>query len=197
MIYDPVTDQYTDPATGETIDRDETLALLDQALEAGGERVRGLAGEVANGEIGPEAWHERMREEILLLMLIALLLGRGGRGSADEEDYATVGRLTAAQYRWLKDFAGDVGNLSEAEIARRAAMYINSSREAYERGHGRAALAGGYTEERWVTDPAKEHCGDCIALASRGWVEIGSIPNSPGDGGTECRQNCGCHKEYR
>jgi len=73
------------------------------------------------------------------------------------------------QYRWLDDFARLVadGALSEGQIRSRAAMYVNSAREAFERGLARA----------WG-------------------IPENELPAHPGDGSTICLTNCACNWQH-
>ena len=115
------------------------------------------------------------------------------------EDWGSIGGMLKEQYGWLKGFYQEVlaGDLSEAAIAMRARMYINSAREAYERALGRVAARAGMDEESWATGFVRtEHCEDCLGYEAEGWQEIGHFP-TPGDGSTICLTSCHCSKHYR
>jgi hypothetical protein len=165
-----------------------------------------LSEMVADQAISPGDWQSALRQEIKDNYLTQYFVGRGGREQMTPQDWGSVGGMIGEQYGYLEDFAAEVaaGDLSQGQIYNRARMYINSSREAYERGLQRTVEERGYTEHRWVLANA-EHCEDCISLAEEGWkpVEEPFISPStgeetlPGMGDTICLTSCQCHIEYR
>ena len=104
---------------------------------------------------------EQTKREIITLYLE----GKGGRDAMTAEDWGSCGGMLADQLRYAKPFAQQVadGLLSEAQIQARAAMYVNSAREAYHRGKARAL-----------------------------GVPLDRLPALPADGQTRCLTNCRC-----
>lgn len=84
-------DRYRDTATGRYVTRRQALEFVEQSLDAGKPVVDQFAQRVANGDISPKDWRNRMREEIKGEHIRQYLLGRGGLGSMTQEDW---GRLT-------------------------------------------------------------------------------------------------------
>jgi len=175
------------------------------------ERIAGLSpvGEWANsvytGEMPMDVWQQTMRQEIKTRYIQQYMAGRGGMGPMTQADWGSIGGQVADQYRYLDGFAREIaeGKLSEAQIAQRSEMYMNSSREAFERGQKRAAEAAGLKEVIWIKT-AKESCEDCIALANLGWqkaepwpFKVGGVNAICGSGATRCLTNCRCFLEYR
>jgi len=114
----------------------------------------------------------------------------------DEDNHAMLLLLVAsgdATEEQIQELKGDgVGSLLW-----RLGLYAVSAGAVYEFANGLFHDAEGYTEERWnLDDGIDDHCETCPELAARGWVEIGTLPE-PGDGHTECRNNCHCWKTYR
>jgi len=166
--------------------------FTNQALGGVGE----LAGSVASGQIRTNAWVEGMRQEIRRSYISQYLLGKGGVQNMTQADWGRLGGLLKNQYQYLNRFAGDLnaGTMSEAQIRQRAELYIQSSRQAYERGRvaslGMPALPAypgdgstqcvtncqchwehQETESEWLaywTLGAAEHCPDCVAR-SKDW----------------------------
>ena len=68
------------------------------------------------------------------------VLGIGGKDRLTQVDYGVMGGVIADQYRYLTQAMAqyETGEISQAEVARRTAMYINSTREAFERANARA-----------------------------------------------------------
>ena len=157
------------------------------------------------GDLPVDAWQAAMRQEIKTRYIQQYLAGRGGVGPMTQADYGSIGGMIADQYRYLDGFARDVaeGKLSEAQIARRSEMYLNSSREAFERAQRRAAEAAGLAEVLWIRTAA-ESCPDCIALSNLGWQKaepwpfrVGGVQAIPGSGATACLTGCRCFLEWR
>jgi len=198
------TNRYRDTVTGRFIPRTSVLGWVADSLSGSKNAVTALAemADPDNPILSPGDWRNAMREQIKGEYLRQYMLGRGGRDQMGPVDWGSIGGSLAEQYKWLDSFAADVeaGNLSEAQIRARAQMYIDSAREAYERGYQRAELATGVDEVRWRLDAAAENCPDCIAFDAMGWQKITDDPYNgcvPGSGCTVCLVACKCSLEYR
>jgi hypothetical protein len=200
--YDPVARRYRDSETGRFLSRARAHELLDQSRTTGQDEVTRLAGLLAGGQIDPSDWRIRMRQEIKAEVIRQYLLGRGGRSQMMPSDWGRVGGIISEQYRYLDRNEGSfyaqvlTDELSEGTIAHRSRMYINSTREAYERALITRLRGSPFDEERWFLGAA-ENCADCSDLAARGWVPKGSLGTMPGAGQTACLTNCHCHIRYR
>lgn len=152
----------------------------------------------STGALDPDAFRAQMREEIKDAYIDQYILGIGGRDQMTAADWGSVGGMIADQYRYLDGFIDEIraGTLTEEQIRARAGMYINSSREAFERATQRNAQELKLTEMAWTLGEA-EHCPDCLDLAAMGWVPMGTITQYPGGGQTQCLTNCQCHIAYR
>ena len=125
--------------------------------------------------MNPRDWHEMMREEIKKEYLRQYVLGRGGKGSMTQADWGSVGGMLIEQYHGTKKHKGldgfyaavKAGDLSEDQIRARAAMYVNSAREGFERGQARAF-----------------------------GIPLDKLPMIPGRGDTQCLTNCACSWEF-
>lgn len=194
--WDAGTARYRDAETGQFIARDRVLAAANESLDAAAVATETLAGMASQGILSPSDWRDMMREEIKQEYITQYLAGRGGRDQMTQADWGSVGGMVREQYRFLDGMAGEIPNLTEAQIAARSRMYTTSANEAFERAHRRAVSEAGMTEELWVIDPAAENCPDCVAFASEGWQPLDHFP-MPGAGDTVCLTNCQCHKTYR
>lgn len=132
-------------------------------------------------------------------------LGIGGKHGLTQVDYGVMGGVIADQYRYFDKMMAEyeAGNISQAEVARRIAMYVNSTREAFERANARARglplleryPGDGSTkcktnckcrieyhfkknrwEIYWVVNHGGESCGDCLDMEKE-WspliIEVG------------------------
>ncbi len=199
--FSPSTGRYVDRGTGRFLTNDRARSFLSDAIGVASNRSDTLA-EMVGGDpplISPPDWREAMRQEIKQAYIKSYLEGRGGREQMSQADWGSVGGMLREQYRFLDEFVDQLDGLSEAQIRARSQMYMESSREGYERANQRVQEALGMDEEIWVVGVA-DHCVDCVAFASLGWQKIEDDAYggaTPGSGGTACLTNCHCHKSFR
>ena len=194
--------RYQDSATGRILSNASVRDLINERQRISGAGSNNLAGMLAGGQLNTRDWEISMRQAIKTEYIQQYMLGKGGLSQMTQADWGSIGGMLADQYRYLGGFAQEVkaGQLSEAQVAARSKMYINSGREAYERAQRRTE--GEANEVAWMLTVA-EHCPDCIAFAQLGWQPIEPWPfvnngNAlPGSGNTQCLTNCQCHLEYR
>ncbi len=195
------TARYRDLATGRFVAQDTILDWCQQSIDASENVTDVLAQYVSDGTVSPGDWERLMRQEIKQQYITEYIAGRGGREQMTARDWGSIGGQLKHQYTFLKKFRDEVatGKLSEAQIRVRAGMYVNSARQAYERGRRRAVLEAGYTHVLWTLQPA-EHCEDCVALDAMGWQKIEDDPYDdcyPRSGCTICLSNCQCELLYK
>lgn len=184
-------------ADGTFFARAKVLSYVSQSIDASSSVTATLSHYVVGGQLNATDWRDIFRQELKEEHIRQYLLAIGGMEQMTPRKWSSIGGMLRDQYRHLDNLYDEVltGTLSEAEIRARMAMYIHSSREAFERASAIAAKTAKKTQERWVLGTG-EHCGGCLALADMGWQPIGSLP-FPGQGKTPCLTNCNCHKEYR
>lgn len=115
-------------------------AVIVASVSGSSAIVAGLGHEVATGAISLGQWETAMRLQIKNAYIQQYLSGIGGVEMMGFAEYGSIGGMLTEQYGHLNNFAEQIaaGKLSEAEIIRRSEMYMNSSREAYERANARA-----------------------------------------------------------
>lgn len=108
-------------------------------------------------------WERLMRAELKLSYIQQWLLGRGGVGEMDSNDWLEIVDLLNIQYGYLREFVTELvsESVTPGQLRNRSRMYFSSSRQAFEKGKGRAL----------------------------GWPRL---PAYPGDGSTLCVTNCRC-----
>lgn len=201
--WDRSTARYRDVETGRFVSRSTIHNYVTQSISSattasavteGGVISAGTsvyANLAAAGLVTPEQFVDLMRGEIKREYIRQYLLGAGGRDQMTQADWGRIGGMLKEQYGYLNGFADALaaGQLSEAQIAARAAMYVNSAREAFNRADWRSHLKAGYDEVRWVTNPMVENCPDCLELEALGWQRVEGDPYDgcyPGSGCTVC-----------
>ena len=177
----------------------QIVAARDTWIDVAKQRTDSLASQYSRGQISIEQWREGMRQEIRINHINEYMLGHGGRNSMTPADWGRVGQRVQVQYRYLDGFVNDIvaGNLTDAQIAARARMYVEASSAAFEQGNvlarGAPALPAypgdGSTQClsnckchwriqetprewrcTWVISPV-ENCDDCLERA-RTWAPL-------------------------
>jgi len=180
-----------------------TVRRLSRKMEqAGFVEVASLASRVHGGSISVPTWDAAMREQIKREYLRQYMLGRGGRSAMSFADWGRCGQMLRTQYRtYLSRFGADIaaGKLSEAQIAARAQMYVESAKQAYERGRLEANRVAGYDLCHWQPEYGVENCPDCLAFDAMGWIPVEGAYDGcvPASGCTQCHTRCYCTIEYR
>ena len=170
----------------------EVWDYSNKSIDFTSDEAAALARRLQAETLTIEAWEKEMRRLILNETMRQYMLGIGGRDQMTDEDYGSVGGMVSEQYKYLRQFAQKIseGKFSSAQIANYSRMYINSTREAFERagqrtrglpdmpeypGSGTSCLGltncgcnweyhfrNGHWECYWTMNPAKENCELCI-----------------------------------
>jgi hypothetical protein len=164
--------------------------------------MRALGESMARGEIDVAEFQSRFASELKNLHVSAAMAGQGGPANMTSADYLRVGRGLKSQYRYLNNFARQIGNgeLNRQQIRMRSEMYIRSSNGAYEGGRRDSAIAAGYRYEKNVLGKNENHCHTgpiregCIEVTARGWQMIGMMP-LPGQ--RRCLSMCFCSLKFK
>ncbi len=198
---------YRDTRTGRTLEQAAIRNVVNGIVDRTDAGVTDtLADMLADRRLSVNDWHAAMGRAIKNAYVQQAELAAGGRAQMTAVEWGVVGGTVREQYGHLRDFAQEIaqGKLSEAQIRRRARMYVNSSREAYWNIRDRKERERGMTQERWVTMGDDTVCDPCIDAGAMDWQEMGTFAQ-PGSGrvlrspATYCRglTNCRCEKEYR
>ncbi len=142
-------------------DRD-VRRLLNQYLDAQKAAVDNLSAQVESGDLDLYDWVQKMRLELRQTYWTAYVLGKGGMGQMYEADTLVLSTLLREQYRYLNDFASSFGegDLSMAQVAARARLYIASARRAFERAR---VAARGMPELPQYPGDGNTRCGvNCL-----------------------------------
>lgn len=161
--YDTRSHRYRDSDSGRWLSQTGVKGLVQQSINAAADNVTGIAQLAGSKQLSPADFNRLMWEEIKYSHIRQYALGRGGLPQMTQVDWGSIGGMLADQKRYLDRFSAQIGNLSEAEIAARARMYIASSREAYERGKVRAY-----------------------------GIAVNDLPVYPAQGSSKCLTNCRC-----
>jgi hypothetical protein len=186
-------------------ERPDKKKLSEQSVEACRRALDALGQQLLEGEISISDFEASFKSEMKAEYIRQYLFGIGGLANMTAEDWATVAKDLEAQYKYADDYIDELEDAANEDddglaliaLLWRLGLYAVSAGAVYELANELFHEAEGYTEERWnLDDGIDDHCQTCPEYASRGWVPIGEFPE-PGDGHTECKNNCHCWKTYR
>lgn len=193
--------RYRDADSGRFLAEAKVRALRQDLIDRATAEVDALAAQLADGTITTAEWTTSMRETVKRLTIDQYLLGRGGRNAMTQADWGRIGYRLREQYGYLQRFAEliDQGQLSDAQIAARAKLYVGATWSTFDRAKAAAwqivlpAHPGdggtrcrsacrchwdirrddeaGVIKASWVLDSAAEHCEDCRRRA-REWAPL-------------------------
>lgn len=197
--WDNDTGKFVDD-NGIPLSNSEIIAMLERSIASSMERIQEIALS------GGRGLYERMQQIIKDEYIRQYMTGIGGRERMTPADWGRIGNMLREQYNYLRPFVDQItrGLLSDAEIANRARMYVNSAREAFQRAMGQVIKKLGFDLVMWVMTGGAEHCPTCEERQSQGWKSIGprgGFPTEqgesfPGDGSTICLTNDQCTLSY-
>lgn len=132
--------QYVNRLSNFVLRRSTLRSIVDANISSHQQDILALNQQLLSDAITVGEWQTSFQQHIKDSILQQYLLGRGGQTQMTQTDFGSVGGVYAEQLRWAKSFAQEIadGNLSPGAINRRSVMYINSSREAYNRALARS-----------------------------------------------------------
>lgn len=139
-VYDPISKRYRNLRTGRYIGQSELTQLRDEFADALRRETDRIAQRLFDGTISIQQWVSEMRTLIKDAYIAQYAAAIGGIQNMTQSDYGRIGAMLSSQnggqYWYLQQFADAIarGELSEAQIMARAAMYGYSSVQAFERG---------------------------------------------------------------
>jgi hypothetical protein len=190
--FDLATGRYVDPA-GRPVAPAAVRATAEALQSRTLDEVAVLSQRLTAGDLAPAAWERQMATTLRDAHLTAAALAVGGWRQLPAYQDELTDRLTG-EFTYLAGFRAALPELSDAQVAARGTLYAQGVWATYQQMRGALADQSGMDEERNVTDPAAESCGECDALERDDWVDLGTLPEV---GTRECLANCRCEIEYR
>lgn len=136
--YDRSSRRYREESSGRYIGAKQMTALRDTFTDRLRERASGLASDLASGATTQSQWERGMRQLVKSANIDLAALGKGGRAQMTPADWGRVGQTVRTQYQYLGRFADWTPALSEAQVAARGALYVESATASYERARAAA-----------------------------------------------------------
>lgn len=143
--YDEPSRRYRNAETGRYVSAASERAIRDDYIGRRQADIKAAAGKVASGELAVAQWERQMQRTLREMHGVQASFGAGGRKQVPEALWQRMAGVVTAQEQYLADFAAAIarGELSQAQIAARAAMYGDAARSSYHQG--KAAAFDGLT----------------------------------------------------
>lgn len=137
--YDPKSRRFRAP-DGRYVSSAQVVGLREHIITAKTARTASLVNSLYAGTLSPSSFVLAMRDEIKRTVMMEYMLGRGGLNAMTQADYGRIGAILKPQYKYLNNFTTQImdGKVTKDRAVQRAAMYIDSTRNAHERAKGSA-----------------------------------------------------------
>jgi hypothetical protein len=194
-VYDPRSRRYRDQVSGQFVTAKSVRFAVDTIIDAETVKVRDIAQRLIDGSINLAEWQIQTSSLLKTLHVAMGIAANGGFENTSNADLGFIGSLIKKQYEFLRNFAKQIKNGTQAldgTLLARAELYVQAGRGTYESVVARAARNGGSTQEKSILGAA-DHCGDCVGEAAKGWSPIGTLIPI---GQRQCLSNCRCSMSY-
>ena len=189
--------RYISLSTGRFVPFSDVRDALESVIDTAGIRMNTLTQSMVDGQIPLAEWQAGMMEQIKLAHTASAAASRGGWAQMSQSDWGAAGRMIRDQYDYLRNFAEQIANGTQALDGRalvRADLYADAARGTFEAMRRRyEQQQNGMTEEIRILGDA-DHCPGCLEQASLGWQPIGTLDPI---GAEECITRCHCKFQYR
>jgi hypothetical protein len=194
--YEPKLRRYRSKKTGRFLRKEAIASLTQGHVENVKSDLTKVSQLLIDGKINLKTWQTTTAETLKILHVQEYLLGVGGQGAIEKEDYLEIARELKNQYAYLRNFAVDLtmGKMTPKEALNRTGMYAESGKVSFFRGERTAAKRAGLSFARRILTPGHIHCSQCPRYQARGVVPIEDVvmPTVACD----CMYNCKCRVEY-
>jgi hypothetical protein len=189
--------RYYNVETGVFVSNAAVRDGLENMMDLSALNMNALTQSLVDGNISLASWQSSMMDEIKASHVAASALANGGWSQMDASDWGFVGQRIREQYDYLRNFAGQIADGTQALDGRalvRSDLYGDSANTTYEAVKTRLFLSEGYEEERTELEPGADHCDGCLDRAAQGWQPIGTLSEI---GDEDCQARDRCTKIYR
>ncbi len=201
--YNEAAQRYVDK-TGKFVPQTKIVNALEYQRDKARANIGNLAAQLRAGEINLAEWRAGMLKEIKVAHVASAAAAKGGWAQMTQADYGRAGGKLARQYEYLNNFAAEIQSGKaklDGSLDVRANMYVNASRNTYERTINETKKDTGLREMRNRLGAA-DHCSTsayapgCLEMNALGWVSIDDARFvMPGE--RTCLTSCHCSVTYR
>lgn len=181
---------------GRFVKRSAVTQALDSARDEVKIRLKRLGEQLQRKEINLPQFAISARDELKALHVLSGGIAHGGKAQLSPAILGRLGAVTREQYAFLNGMVRQIANGQQplnGSFFQRLNLYVSASHSTFVESERRLYRNAGFDEEMNVLHAA-EHCSECSAEASRGWVPIGTLSKI---GSRICRVNDRCSLEFR
>lgn len=193
LKWDDENKHYRYPRSGRKVSDRGMLAIIKSQTDNMKSNQSWSLNQLQNNKMSFEGFQRFNAEMIRDYHTLMMRLGRGGKARTQSDNYLEVlQELRQNQYPRFESFMQQIRSrpASSRYILNRLAMYADSTKTSYEKGrlsyhrqqYGRRRLGS-----------CKDHCQDCLAYASLGWMPVAYIV--PPGVACACGGRCCCSVE--
>ena len=195
FVFDKIAQRYRYKDSGKFVGKKAIENLTIKAIVQVEGDISTITNLLVEGKIDVAAWENATRSALKNLHTWNYVLGAGGEKMMTQADYGALGQKLKEEYKYLRGLSQELlqGDLTEAQLRARMAMYTNSGGTTHELGRAKAHQKAGYNWERRLRTKVNS-CESCFDYADMGWCAIGTLPEAGQK--CECKSNCGCYKVF-
>ena len=197
--WNAIAHRYYDLQTGVFVSKAAVREGLEAVIDSSALNMNAVTQSLIDGNISLAAWQTEMMSQIKLSHVASAALANGGFAQMSQADWGATGQLIREQYDFLRNFAREIADGTQAMDGRalvRSDLYADAANTTYWNMNTRSFTQDGYDEERRILDSDRStSCDDCIEFADEGWQPIGTLPEPGQD--SVCMVRCRCRKAYR
>lgn len=154
----------------------DVRAAVESVADDAELKIRTLTQSFIDGKIDLPTWATRGEELIRNSLLSSGQIAAGGRGQMTPALNGRLGsRVRFHLQKWRElGLARERGEVSDAALLSRSAMYPNGAVNVFETIRQGVMKDAGYTEALNVLGAA-EHCAECPEITAQGWIAIADM----------------------
>jgi hypothetical protein len=195
FLFDRAAQRYRYKDSGKFVGKKAVENLTISAIVQVEGDITTITNLLVEGKIDVAQWEDATRSALKNLHTWNYLLGAGGEKMMTQADYGSLGQKLKEEYKYLRGLSQELlqGDVPEAQLRARMAMYTNSGGTTHELGRAKAHQKAGYNWEKRLRTKVNS-CDSCFDYAGMGWQGIGTLPEAGQK--CECKSNCGCYKVF-
>lgn len=195
--WNAVAHRYYDLTSGQFISNETLAGGLQSMMDASALNMNAVTQKLIDGNISLANWQTAMMTEIKNTNVASAALANGGWAQMTASDWGASGQLIREQYDYLRGYAAEIANGTQALDGRalvRSDLYADAANGTFWEMDKRSHLLDGYDMARRVLEVKDEgNCDGCIEAAAEGWLPIDEVLPI---GDAECMTRCRCSIEY-
>ncbi len=195
--YSKNSGRYTNLETGRYVPRDIIFGELNGDVQQFRATAERLAQDLADGKITNTTFSRKLREALKPVITRSAALGAGGMIQLEGKQLSQLGNGARKAYSSLKYLTDQIrrGELTPGQITERARRLGNHAYGAFHRAEQISRVEGGFTLGWRQLSVSSNHCNDCPALETNGYVPVDEIV--PIGDGCQCGGRCQCYIVYK